>query len=127
MSVNYNNTHIKHILYKGVDLEHVIYNGVEVFTRYNLPTNFEYVNGSGRLFNNNADLTVYANYMYIIMFLGNKRNDGQEPNLSTNVSSSNSNILLSDYGSMQNNRRQTYVVFIPKQDFYCTVRSTNDS
>lgn len=127
MSTIFNNTNLSHIIYNGVDLEHVIYNGVEVFTRYNLPTNFEYANGSGRLFNNNADLTVYANYMYIIMFLGNKRNDGQEPNLATNVSSSNSNILFSDYGDMQSNRRQTYLVFIPKQNFNCTVRSTNDS
>ena len=127
MSTIYNNTNLSHIIYNGVDLEHVIYNEVEVFTRYNLPTNFEYANGSGRLFNNNADLTVYANYMYIMMFLGNKRNDGQEPNLSTNVSSSNSNILFNDYGAMQSNRRQTYLVFIPKQNFSCTVRSTNDS
>lgn len=127
MSVTYNNTNLSNIIYNGVDLEHVIYNGVEVFTRYNLPTNFEYVNGSGRLFNNNADFTTYKNYMYIILFLGNKRNDGQEPNLSTNVTSSNSNILFSDYGAMQNNRRQTYLVFIPKQQFTCTVRATNDS
>lgn len=127
MSTIYNNTNLSHIIYNGVDLEHVKYNGVEVFTRYNLPTNFNYANGSGRLFNNNADLTVNANYMYIMMFLGNKRNDGQEPNLVTNVSSSNSNILFSDYGAMQNNRRQTYLVFIPKQNFNCTVRSSNDS
>lgn len=127
MSTIYNNTNLSHIIYNGVDLEHVKYNGVEVFTRYNLPTNFEYANGCGRLFNHNADLTVYANYMYIMMFLGNKRNDGQEPNLTTNVSSSNCNILFSDYGAMQNNRRQTYLVFIPKQNFNCTVRTSNDS
>lgn len=127
MSTIYNNTNLSHIIYNGVDLEHVKYNGVEVFTRYNLPTNFNYANGSGRLFNNNADLTVNTNYMYIIMFLSNKRNDGQEPNLVTNVSSSNSNILFSDYGTMQNNRRQTYLVFIPKTNFTCTVRSSNDS
>ena len=127
MSTKYNNKNLSHIIYNGVELDHLRYNGVEVFTRYDLPTNFIYVNGSGRLFNNNADLNVDANCMYIIMFLGNKRSDGQEPNLSTNVSSSNSNILFSDYGPMQSNRRQTYLVFIPKLNFTCTVRATNDS
>lgn len=61
------------------------------------------------------------------MFLGNKRPEGEEPQLSTNVNSGNSNILFSDYGSMNNNRRQTYIVFIPKNDFKASFRSSTDT
>ena len=92
-----------------------------------LPTSFNLEAASGRLYNGPISVDLKKNQLYIGMFLGNKRPEGEEPQLSTNVNSGNSTILFSDYGSMNDNRRQTYIVFIPKSDFRASFKSSTDT
>ena len=92
-----------------------------------LPTSFNLEAASGRLYNGPISVDLKKNQLYVGMFLGNKRPEGEEPQLSTNVNSGNSTILFSDYGSMNDNRRQTYIVFIPKSDFRASFKSSTDT
>ena len=93
-----------------------------------LPTSFSVVSSSGRLYNINADTKVYANQLYVAILLGNTSDRGAgNPKLSTNVSTSNSNILYHETKSVSGNKRQEYLVFIPKSDFNGQFRASCDS
>lgn len=71
-------------------------NGVTLYAQWKqeLPTSFSLEAASGRLYNGPISVDLKKNQLYVGMFLGNKRPEGEEPQLSTNVNSGNSNIIV---------------------------------